>query len=127
MSVLISDWLCTLRWVRDHLAPFGWDPGRVAIAGKPAGGGVVPTLLGMPAAHGVHSRGIDPLQHGPRRNRRDWLAASQDARAPRQRTCLDAVAVAFIAGGDPGWNSYVRDNTATMVYDYPRSAPMQDG
>ncbi|GAA4366896.1 hypothetical protein GCM10023166_12670 [Paeniglutamicibacter cryotolerans] len=32
-------------------------------------------------------------------------------------------AVAFIAGGNPGWNPYARGNTAPMVYGYPRSAP----
>ena len=49
----ILDWLLALEWVRDNIAQFGGDPGRVTIAGQSAGGGAVMTLLTAPRARGL--------------------------------------------------------------------------
>ncbi|WP_059036836.1 carboxylesterase/lipase family protein [Gordonia desulfuricans] len=54
----LSDVLAALRWVQDNIAGFGGDPAQVTVAGESAGGGMVTTLLAMPAATGLFARAI---------------------------------------------------------------------
>src|SRR5690606_12302375 len=51
----VRDWLAALEWVRDNIAAFGGDPGRVTIAGQSAGAAAVMRLLTMPAAQSLFS------------------------------------------------------------------------
>jgi para-nitrobenzyl esterase len=44
------DIVLALRWVRDNIAGFGGDPGRVMIFGQSGGGAKVVTLMAMPEA-----------------------------------------------------------------------------
>ncbi|HVC01891.1 MAG TPA: carboxylesterase family protein [Steroidobacteraceae bacterium] len=50
------DLVAALEWVRDNIANFGGDPGRVMIFGQSGGGWKVSTLLAMPAARGLFHR-----------------------------------------------------------------------
>jgi len=52
-----------LEWVRDNIARFGGDPGRVTIFGESGGGRKTATLLAMPPARGLFHRAI--IQSGP--------------------------------------------------------------
>lgn len=47
------DLICALEWVRDHIAAFGGDPGRVMVFGQSGGGAKIATLMAMPAADGL--------------------------------------------------------------------------
>ena len=50
------DLVLALQWVRDNIAEFGGDPGRVMVFGQSGGGGKVDTLMAMPAANGLLHR-----------------------------------------------------------------------
>jgi para-nitrobenzyl esterase len=58
VNVSMTDLVASLRWVRDNIANFGGDPGRVLIYGQSGGGSKVTTLLGMPSAKGLVHRAI---------------------------------------------------------------------
>lgn len=47
------DLVAALRWVRDNIAAFGGDPGKVTIFGESGGGVKVSMLLAMPQAKGL--------------------------------------------------------------------------
>lgn len=57
-NVGMLDIVAALEWVRDHIAHFGGDPGRVTIFGQSGGGGKVTALMAMPSAQGLFHRGI---------------------------------------------------------------------
>jgi len=52
------DLICALRWVSEHIAAFGGDPGKVTIAGNSAGGWNVFSLLTSPLAEGLFHRAV---------------------------------------------------------------------
>ncbi len=57
------DIIAALEWVRDNIAGFGGDPGRVLIFGESGGGQKVSALLAMPAAKGLFHRAV--IESGP--------------------------------------------------------------
>jgi para-nitrobenzyl esterase len=52
-NVGMLDCVAALEWVRDNIASFGGDPGRVMIFGQAGGAAKVSTLMGMPLARGL--------------------------------------------------------------------------
>lgn len=57
-NLALKDILLALRWVKQRIADFGGDPGRVTVFGESAGGGLVTTLLATPRAAGLFHRAI---------------------------------------------------------------------
>lgn len=52
-NVGMLDLVLALQWVRDNIAEFGGDPGRVLIFGQSGGGAKSAVLMAMPAARGL--------------------------------------------------------------------------
>jgi para-nitrobenzyl esterase len=52
-NLAVRDQVLMLEWIRDNIARFGGDPGRVTLFGASEGGADVGTLLGVPAARGL--------------------------------------------------------------------------
>ncbi|WP_372782812.1 carboxylesterase/lipase family protein [Phenylobacterium sp.] len=50
------DLVLALQWVRDNIAEFGGDPGRVMVFGQSGGGAKIATMMAMPAAKGLFHR-----------------------------------------------------------------------
>lgn len=54
----LRDVLLALDWVRENIAAFGGDPGRVTLAGQSAGAAAVLALLSSPAGAGRFQRAV---------------------------------------------------------------------
>jgi len=95
----LLDQMAALTWVRDNIAVFGGDPGRVTIFGESAGGHNVAGLLTAPGAKGLYHRAI--MQSGM-----TMTVTREVAEADENEPGLDlnpsGVAVRALLGQDAG-------------------------
>ncbi|MGC9380637.1 carboxylesterase/lipase family protein [Streptomyces sp. MH13] len=90
----LRDQLAALEWVRESIAAFGGDPGRVTVAGQSAGAISAGALLAAPQAQGLYRRAV--LQSGaPEASDRDKVRRMVRRMASRLR--IPATAEAFAA------------------------------
>ena len=83
----MHDIVAALRFVRDHIAAFGGDPGRVTVMGQSAGGGAIMRLLLDPTTEGLFHRII--VQSGPSRPGPNPAEATRRARRFMQLLDID--------------------------------------
>lgn len=57
-NVGILDLIAALRWVNANIANFGGDPSNVTVIGQSGGGAKICTLMAMPEAEGLISKGV---------------------------------------------------------------------
>jgi para-nitrobenzyl esterase len=121
------DIIAALRWVRDNIAAFGGDPGRVTIFGESGGGLKVATLMAMPHAQGLFHRAVIESAAGIQARERERSAAGAErllaalGRGPRDiggiqqlplkslyaaSTAIDPLS-RFPAGVDGGWGATI--------------------
>ena len=77
-NVGMLDIVAALAWVRDNIANFGGDPGRVLVFGESGGGQKVSTLLAMPPAKGLFNRAVIESGPGVKMNSLDYATKVGD-------------------------------------------------
>ena len=103
----LHDQIAALRWVRDHIAQFGGDPGNVTLFGESAGGFSVAALMGAPSSAGlfhraiVQSGGVHVHSVDEAERVADRLAAALGV-AACTREALEPIPFAELSGGDRG-------------------------
>jgi len=109
----LLDQVAALKWVRENIAVFGGDPGRVTLAGQSAGAQSVMLLMGMPSAQGLFQRAIaqsPPVKHFmPEQARRVSEATAAFLKVEPTAAALAAVPLPALIGAAEATIADLRD------------------
>ena len=83
-NVGMLDLVLALQWVRDNIAEFGGDPGKITLFGESGGGAKSATLMAMPSAHGL-------FHHASSSSGETVTASRPESATKRARAVLDAL------------------------------------
>ncbi|MCT7353059.1 carboxylesterase family protein [Streptomyces sp. 15-116A] len=129
----LLDQVAALRWVRENIAAFGGDPGKVTIAGQSSGAASVACLMVMDRARGLFHRAIAhspaspcyPLDVAAATTREVAAAAGCPATA---EGLASAPVESLVAASDQVTDAYRRDpGSGSRHYDPALYAPVLDG
>ena len=95
------DLISALQWVRDNIAAFGGDPGRVTIFGESAGGQNVLTLLASPLARGLFQRAIAQSPVAETFSIEQAVNGCDDAQPGHRESSLEVTARLWVVVGGP--------------------------
>jgi len=128
-NLALRDVLLALNWVKENVAAFGGDPEQVTLFGESAGGGIVTTLMTVPAAEGLFVRAI--AESSPASSVYDSSRATSVASefldrvgvAPGDVACVRELPVDLIVQqGFAVYKDIPTQNPGTLAY-----APIVDG